>query len=372
MLEFVIKRRTFVSMFFLGLSMLGYISYKNLDLEMYPNVELPFLIVQVFGANESDPEYMEKRAIMPLEGAIGTLEGIDEIESFADQRQGRIMIYYNHDMNLKYAYLKLQEKVDAVKPTISDEFFITVLKIDTEQLSNMFMNLQIRGTGGVDRLRVFFENEIREKFESIDGIANVEVFGGHEKAVEIILDPQLSAAYDLTPSRIRNIIARNSQDKLYLSRLANQQKKVYVNLVADFRDISDLENIVVRAVPPVLLKDVADISFNVKEESSISRVNGKDAVTVQLIRDTQANLIELSHLTREVIEQLNNKLSSQDIEIVIQQDNAEPLENNLDLITELALTGGLIAIVILWFFLRNIRLVMVIALALPISIFQLV
>ena len=79
MLEFVIKRRTFVSMFFIGLSMLGYISYKNLDLEMLPSVELPFLIVQVFGASESEPEYMEKRGIMPLEGAIGTLEGIDKI-----------------------------------------------------------------------------------------------------------------------------------------------------------------------------------------------------------------------------------------------------------------------------------------------------
>ena len=272
MLEFVIKRRTFVSMFFIALSMLGYLSYKNLDLEMYPNVELPFLIVQVYGANESDPEYMEKQAILPLEGAIGTLEGIDEIESFVDQQQGRILIYYNPDVNLKYAYLKLQEKVDAIKTTISDDFFITVFKMDTEQLSNMFMNLQIRGSGGVDRLRVLFENEIREEFESIDGIANVEVFGGREKAVEIVLDPELSAAYDLTPSRIRNIIARNNQEKLYLSRLDNQQKKVYVNLVADFRDISDLENIVVRSVPPVLLKDVADVSFSVKDESSISRV----------------------------------------------------------------------------------------------------
>ncbi len=370
MLEFVIKRRTFVSMFFIGLSMLGYISYTNLDLELLPSVELPFLIVQVSGARESNPEYIEKQAIMPLEGAIGTLEGIDGIESFVNQRQGRILVYYNPDINLKYAYLKLQEKVDAVKTTLSDEFFVLVLKIDTEQLSNMFMNLQIRGSGGADRLRNFFENEIRQEFESIDGIANVEVFGGRERSVEIVLNPELSAAYNLTPSRIRSIIARNTQDKLYLARLNEQQKKVYVNLVADFRDISDLENIVVEPAIPVLLKDVADINFNVKEESSISRVNGKDAVTVQLIRDTKVNLIELSHFTHEVIDRLNKKLASQDVEIVVQQDSAEFLESNLDLITDLALTGGLIAIVILWFFLRNIRLVLVIALALPISIFS--
>ncbi len=370
MLEFVIKRRTFVSMFFIGLSLLGYISYTNLDLELLPSVELPFLIVQVSGVRESDPEYIEKQAIMPLEGAIGTLEGIDGIESFVDQRQGRILVYYNPDIDLKYAYLKLQEKVDAVKTTLPAEFFVLVLKIDTQQLSNLFMNLQVRGSGGVDRIRNLFENEIREKFESIDGIANVEVFGGRERAVEIVLDAELSAAYNLTPSQIRNLISRNYQEKLFLARLDEQQKKVYVNLVADFRDISDLKNIVVEPKIPLLLKDVAEINFNVKEESSISRVNGKDAVTVQLVRDTRVNLIELAHLTHEVINRLNKKLVSQDIEIVVQQDSAELLESNLDLITDLALTGGLIAIIILWFFLRNIRLVLVIALALPISIFS--
>jgi len=198
----------------------------------------------------------------------------------------------------------------------------------------------------------------------------VEVFGGREKAVEIVLDPELSAAFDLTPSRIRNIIARNNQEKLYLASLDEQQNKVYVNLVADFRDIEDLKNIVVRSAPPVLLKDVAEINFSVKDESSISRVNSKDAVTVQLIRDTRVNLIQLSHTTRELIDRLNTEFKSQDIEIFIQQDSSEYLEDNLDLITDLALTGGLIAIVILWFFLRNIRLVMVIALALPISIFS--
>jgi multidrug efflux pump subunit AcrB len=257
-----------------------------------------------------------------------------------------------------------------VKTTLPAEFFVLVLKIDTQQLSNLFMNLQVRGSGGVDRIRNLFENEIREKFESIDGIANVEVFGGRERAVEIVLDAELSAAYNLTPSQIRNLISRNYQEKLFLARLDEQQKKVYVNLVADFRDISDLKNIVVEPKIPLLLKDVAKINFNVKEESSISRVNGKDAVTVQLVRDTRVNLIELAHLTHEVINRLNKKLASQDIEIVVQQDSAELLESNLDLITDLALTGGLIAIIILWFFLRNIRLVMVIALALPISIFS--
>ena len=185
MLTFIIKRRVLVSMLFIGSTLLGYISYTNLNLELLPSVELPFLFVQVNAVREMDPGNIEQQAVIPLEEVTGTLEGIDAIESYIDQRQGRITIYYNPDVNLKYAYLKLQEKVDEIKPALSGDFHVTVLKIDTQQLSNMFMNLQLRGSGDADRLRFLFENEIRDEFESVDGIANVEVFGGREKTAEI-------------------------------------------------------------------------------------------------------------------------------------------------------------------------------------------
>lgn len=356
-------------MLFTGLFLLGYVSYRNLDLELLPNVELPFLFIQVNSSRDLDPSHIERQAIIPLEESIGTLEGIEKIESYVQRRQGRIIIFYNPGVNIKYAYLRLQEKVNAVKQTIPEDFFITVLKVDTEQLSNMFMNLQIRGTGGVDRLRYIFDRQMRQEFESLDGIANVEVFGGREKSVEIQLDKEISEAYNLSPQLIRNLISRNNREKLFIGRMENQQKEMHINLVAEYRSIHDLENIVVEPSVPLYLKDVAEIRFDVKEENSISRINGKDAVTVQLLRDTRVNLIALSHQTRVLIDKLNAIYNKDDIEIVIQQDSSEFLEDNINLIKELALIGGLIAIIILWYFLGNLRLVLVIGLALPISVF---
>jgi len=194
MIEFVIRRRVFISMLFIGLSLLGYISYSKLPVELLPEIELPFLIIQVNNAREMDPNYVEKQAVIPLEGAVGTLEGIEKIESFVERRNSNIYVYYKSDVNLKYAFLKLQEKVDAVKPSLPEDFFVFVLKIDTEMIANMFMNLQIRGSGGTDRLRTIFNDKIRRKFEAIDGIANVELFGGSEKSVEIILNKEASEA----------------------------------------------------------------------------------------------------------------------------------------------------------------------------------
>ncbi len=369
MLEFVIKRRVFISMLFTALTLLGYISYKNLSVELLPNVELPFLFVSVNSIREVDPQYMEKEGVIPLEGVIGTLEGIEKIESFVSRRNARIIIYYEPDVNLKYAYLKLVEKIEAAKSTLPEEFFVQVVKVDTEQLTNMFMNLQIRGGGGSDRIRHIFDKEIRTRFESIDGIANVEVFGGQEKSVEILINEQAAKAYNITPAQIRSLILNNNQSKIFLGSSEEHQKKIFINFLAEYADIQDLENIIVVPNVPVFLKDIADINFNVKEQTSLSRVNGKEAVTVQLIHDGRANIIDLAHATYEIIDNINGQLKAQDIEVVIQQNSAEYLEDNIDLITNLALTGGIIAVLILWFFLRNLKLVIVIALALPVSIF---
>ncbi len=116
------------------------------------------------------------------------------------------------------------------------------------------------------------------------------------------------------------------------------------------------------------LADVAQVSFGAKEETSISRVNGKDAITIQLMRDSQVNLIALAKATRQVVSRLNDDLKSQDIELVVQSDTARYMERNIRIIEELALIGALLSVAVLWLFLRNIRLVLVIVLAIPVSI----
>ena len=113
--KFVIERKTFVSMIFIGLTLLGYISYKNLPLELYPSVELPVMIVRIDSYQDMEPSYIETNAIIPLEGAIGTLDGVESLDSYADHRSGMIFITYKDNTETKYAYLKLQEKIENIK-----------------------------------------------------------------------------------------------------------------------------------------------------------------------------------------------------------------------------------------------------------------
>lgn len=356
-------------MLFIGLTLLGYISYRQLPVELLPNAELPFLIVRVSTIRDLDPDYMEKQAVIPLEGAISTLEGIDMIESSVERQSGMIYVYYNQNVEIKYAYLKLQEKVNEIKSIIPEEFNIIVIKVDTERLSNTFMRLQVRGGGGLERIRTIVDEKISGELLNIDGIANVETVGGNVKAVEIILEEEACLEHDITPAIIRSLIVQNTQMKLFLGHAHENNRHYSVNLLAEYTDISDLENIIVVSEGPILLKDIATVNFGEKEQTSINRVNGKDAISIQLIRDSQTNLIDVSHTTQKVINRLNNELKYQDIEIVIQSNSADDIEENINLIIKLALLGGFFAVIILWVFLKNLKLVIVVMLAIPISVF---
>ncbi|MEQ8684997.1 MAG: efflux RND transporter permease subunit, partial [Imperialibacter sp.] len=369
LLHTIIKRKVLVSMLFIGFSVMGYISYNKLPVELFPNVELPILIVQVSSASEVDPTYMESQAIIPLEGVIGTLEGIDEISATADSRQGMIFISFVQGTNTKYAYLKLEQKVASIKADLTPEFVVNIIKVDTDQFSNAFMDVQVLGGGGVDRVRNVTDQYIFDRLSEIDGVGGVEVFGGRQKTVEIIMDDAVCEAHGITPNTISGVLSQNSNKSAFVGQVELNGQNVFVNVTAELKDIKNIESLVVSEKGPLLLSDVAQVFFGVKEQTTLSRVNGKDAVSIRLSKDRQANLIALSDKTLAAIDELNEELEPMDVQIVVQNNQAEAMSKNIDQIQQLAITGGLLAIFVLWVFLRRLKFILSIALAIPISVY---
>jgi multidrug efflux pump subunit AcrB/ABC-type multidrug transport system ATPase subunit len=355
-------------MLFIALTFLGYMSYKQLPVELLPGVELPVLYVRVSSQQDLDPSYVETEVIIPLEGAVSSIGGVDNMQSTVGSRQSYIQVEFKKNINFSVTSLRLQEKINEISASLPDGFSVQVQKVDTKQFSNNFMILQARGSGGVDRVRSVVDKDIRPDLENIDGIAAVNVYGGREKAIEIQLEPKICQALNLTPSRISALLSQNTQEKAFVGYATEPDGKYFVHVNSLYTKVSDLENIVV-APGPILLKDVSTVFFDLKEETSYSRVNGKESVSISLANDSQMNLIGLSHRTLEAIKVINEKLIAQDVEIVVQENNAETMENNINQIIELAVIGGLLAIFILWIFLKNLRLVFFIALSIPISVY---
>jgi multidrug efflux pump subunit AcrB/ABC-type multidrug transport system ATPase subunit len=367
-MKFIIDRKTLISMLFIGMTLLGYVSYKQLRMELLPNVDLPYLFVQANSSRDTDPKYLENEVIIPLEGAIGTLEGVESIESSINSRNGTIAVYFQKNIDFNISYLRLQEKIDEIRTELPEGINVSLNRVDLSRMNSRFMELQARGEGGVDRVRNLVDQEIVPYLENIDGIAGVNVYGGKEKSIEVIMNRGACEAYGVTAGTIRSLLSQNSRSRVYVGNLKEEDKLYFVHVTAEYDQVSDIENLVV-ADGPILLKDVAEVRFGVKEETSYSRVNGQDAVSIQLINDSQANQIELSHKVQEIIDKLNQKLLSKDVQLVVQDNSAETMENNINQIINLGVVGGLMAVFVLWMFLKNTRIVAFIALSIPVSVF---
>jgi multidrug efflux pump subunit AcrB/ABC-type multidrug transport system ATPase subunit len=368
--HFLIQRKLLISMLFVGATMLGYISWKQLKMEIFPNAELPMLYIQVNSMIECTPEYMEQEAIIPVESVIAGLENIEKIESSAGRRMGAVLVSYEERTDLKYAYLKLDEQITALRGDLPPEFNLQVVKIDLEDAGNILMSLQALGSGGVDRVRNYVDQNITPELENIEGVAAVNVYGGRQKSVDIILDRAACEAYNVAPTRVRSILSSNMNLRQYGGVVKEEGRRFFIYLDAEYETISQIEDLIIgRGNNPVRLKDIAEVYYGEKEEETLSRVNGLDAVSLEVIHDAQANIIELSHKVEDQLAILNREGKPFEMELSIQDNSAELMEDNIDQIIKLALTGALLAIFVLWVFLRNVRLVILVALAMPISIF---
>lgn len=355
-------------MIFIGLTMMGYISYRQLPVELLPNAELPMLFIQVGSPTQVSPQYLEQQGVIPVEGAIGTMEGVEKIDTRINGNRAFIQVSFEQGVRFKYVFLKLQQKIDAVKSQLPADLFVMVSKIDLQQLTNQFLELQIRGSGGTDRLRNVAEKEIRSAFENLDGIASINIFGGRQKNLEILLDKAACEPHQITPDRVRSRLTQNSGSRALAGFLYEGDRRFFIRTASEYTEVKDIENIVV-APGPILLKEVANISFGVDEETSISRVNGKDAISMTATKESKVNIIELSGRCLALIDQLNEKLLAKDVQIVVQRNLAQSMEDNIKQIIDLALIGGLLAVFILWIFLKDLRLISIIALSIPISVF---
>jgi len=368
MTAFFIRRPVLVCMLLLGGCLLGTVSYSRLAVELIPFAELPMLIVSVQSARTEDPHRVEQLAVIPLESAIAGLEGIERIESYIEPRRATLFVYYTLDSDQRFAFLRLQERVAATRARLGDDFFAVVMKLDTEQLSNQFMSLQARGVGSLDQIRQVVDEKVVRELETVDGIANVAVYGGRQRSIEVVLDEDALHSHGLTVSQVASRISQSAQPRRYLGRVVDGSGEHFVNLVTDYTSRASLDETVIRTEGPLLLGDIATIIDGGAERETISRIDGREAVAITLLRDRQANLLELSSATRHRIDRLNRELAVDGVELIIQSDAAEVIQENIGDIRSLALLGGLLAIAVLWIFLRNLRLVAIVAAAIPISV----
>ena len=208
MMKKLINRKVLISMLFIGLTMMGWFSYRYLPMELYPDAEFPALNVNITAKTELDPEYIKNQAAIPVEGVISGMEGVEEINTRISTQNARILVSFTKNTNIKYAYLKLEEKIKILAKNLPEEFTVQVSKTGAGMASDQFMTLQILSDDDIDYVRNITDADIAPILESTDGVASVTVMGGRQKSIEILLDQEKCKALNITASQISSLISQ--------------------------------------------------------------------------------------------------------------------------------------------------------------------
>jgi len=360
-----VRRPVATSMVFLALVLLGAFAWYRIPIELLPALSGESLAVQ-FGRQGSEPEVVEREILLPLVARVGELAGLKETWGEVNGSTGRLTLELERGTNHRVRELELRSIAAELQRTQPEGTFINVSSTDLSALSRFAMIIQVTGGDDQNALRDLVEERIQPRLAAIEGVSQVMPTGGAPREVTIWIDPDRCAAFGVRPELVTRLLSQSVRRLRHLGGTERDRWQV----VLDGRPggVASLGEIRLDPTRPVLLRHVADIEMGVARAERAFRINGREATGLIVFQEEGANLVRLGGALRDRIDALREEFGPYGIDFEIGFDAAETVEEQLDRLKDLALTGFLIALVVLFLFLRELRAVAVVAIAVPISL----
>jgi len=364
--KFSVNRRVTVSMLILILVLFGVFSFTRLGLDMMPEIEYPTLVVITTypGASAED---VERLITVPVEGAVSAIKGIEKMTSTSYESQSAVTVNFKWGADLNLAAQDIRENLDRARGLLPADISDPVIhKFDMSQ-----MPILMYGVSGMDspmELQKFLRDVIAPRVEGLEGVATMRAVGGPEREINVFLNKTRLDQYGIGPEAVVNALAQANVN-IPNGYLNVGRREFLVRTVGEFNDLNTIAGTII-AVPggtPVRISDVGRVADTERDVRNYVRLNGKDAVLMQVTKQSGANTLETVRKVRELLEKLKTGVAA-NIEFIPISDQGEAVENVTNDATGSALVGAILAVLILWAFLRNWRPTFVIALAIPISI----
>ena len=360
-----IKRPVTVIMVALIVILLGIVSLMNLSVDLYPEINVPVAIVST-NYSGAGPQEIENLVTRPLEGALATVSGLDTIQSNSSEGNSVVVLLFDFGIDMESAALEMREKVDMVKAFLPDDATTPrVFKIDPNALP--IMTLSVNSNGTISETQTIVEDKILSRLERIDGIASVNTTGGLSQQVIVEIDQMALNTYNLSFNQLKGILISENLN-LPSGDIERGEKSIPLRIVGEFDSIEDISNlpILLNDGSVIRLKDVASVELKTEDISNINRLDGKVSIGISLSKQTDSNTVKVAEVVREEIAKLESELDDVDVEIIY--DASVFINKSISNVAMSGIIGGLLAIIILYLFLRNLRTTAVIAISIPVSI----
>jgi HAE1 family hydrophobic/amphiphilic exporter-1 len=363
--SFSVKRPIFTTMVTLILVLLGSVSLSRLQIDMLPDIELPTLTISTEYEGAS-PEVMERLVTQTLEEIVATVPGVEQITSTSSEGNSRVRVSFVWGTQIDMAAIDVQSKLEhEIDELPEDVVRPQIRKFDIASFPVVILGV----SSSLDpvELTELIENQIRYRFARIPGVAQVDVFGGFNREVRIELDPDRIKAVGLPLDRVLDAIGDSNLD-LPAGKIEQGRYEVTLRAPAEFINLDQIRDTVIaqRDGAAITLGQIAEVKDTYEKLTRLVRVNGDRGLRIGIRKQASANTVEVSKRVLAEIDAVNQAFPQVHIVPVINQGNF--IERSIANVARSVLYGGGLAIVVLLFFLRNIRSTLVISLSIPISI----
>ncbi|WP_445946431.1 efflux RND transporter permease subunit [Shewanella sp.] len=361
--KLAIKRPVTTCMFFLAILLFGMASSRMLPLEMFPGIDIPQIMVQV-PYRGSTPAEVERDITRPLEEALATMSGIEEVHSNSSQDGADIQLNMKWGEDVATKSLEAREKIDSVRHLLPKD----VERVFIQQFSTADMPvLTIRISSERELSNAFdlLDKQLRKPLERVDGVSKVTLYGVEQKQIEVRLDAlKLSAANVDTLALAQRL--QNENFVISAGTLRANTQVYQVSPKGEFKNLEDISSLVIK--PGLTLGDVAQINFALPERIEGRLLDQKYAVGLDVFKESGANLVEVSDRVLKVIDRVKQDKQFNGINLFIMEDQAFGVKSSLSDLLLSGLIGALLSFGVLYLFLRNLKMTLVVVSSVPISI----
>lgn len=376
--KFAVKYPVSVLMITLGVCLLGIISYNKLGTDLFPDLKNPALYIEL-EAGERPPEEIEKQFVERIESMAARQEGVKQVSSSSKVGSASITVEYNWDQDMDAAFLDLQRSISALGQ--DDEITsLNVSRYDANATPVMIIAMQHREIKDMNELRKIAENYMRSEFVRLDGVADIQLNGQEEAYVEIKTDAYMLEAFNLTAETVASKIESMNRN-VSGGTIVNDDIQYTIKGINLLKSIEDIGNIIIAfktpssdntndkassVKAPVYLKDIAQIELRNREPENLARYNGERCLSLSIYKENKYNTVKAVENITAKLEDLNKNMPGYEFHIISNQGDF--IDASIGEVKDSAVMGILLAMIILYVFLRRINTTLIVSISIPVSI----
>lgn len=379
-IKFAVKYPVSVLMITLGVCLLGIISYHKLGTDLFPDLKNPALYIDL-QAGERPPEEIEKQFVEKIEAMAARQEGVKDVSSSSKVGGATITVEYDWDQDMDAAFLDLQRSMSQIG---QDEAItsLNVSRYDANATPVMIISMTHQEIKDMNELRKIAENYMRSELVRLDGVADIQLNGQENAYIEVKTDAYMLDAFGLTAESIASKIESMNRN-VSGGTIVNDDIQYTVKGVNLLKDIEDIRNIIVafktptttpttedaaanNIKAPVYLRDVAEVSLKNKDPENLVRYNGERSLSISIYKENKYNTVKAVDNILAKLDELRKSMPGYEFQVISNQGDF--IGASIGEVKDSALMGILLAMIVLYVFLRRINTTLIVSAAIPVSI----